>query len=215
MSAEALDDHLVRCPDCAQWVDRAILLNRSTRIGQARVPDLAEAILAAAPLPSRRRALPLAVPALRIALGAIAVAQLAISVPSLVGDDMAMPMEMHASHESAAFNIALGVGFLAVAMMPRRAGAALPIAGTFVAILSVLSIVDVVGGAVGVGRLATHLTALAGVAAMVGLSAIAPATGDPSGSRAGGGRSGGRRLDAGPAERDGGDEQPGRLRGVA
>lgn len=215
MSDEALDDHLAGCADCASWVDQAVRLNRLARISRAQVPDMADAILDAAPLPRRRGPAGWAVRTLRIALGVIALAQLSISAPSLVGEDMAMPMATHASHESAAFNIALGVGFLAVAMAPGRARAALPIAGTFILVLGVLSIADLADGAVGFGRLATHLAAMAGVLVMLGLARATPRAMDaPPGGRAGRGWSGGQRI--GGDDEDGTeDDGRGQLRGVA
>ena len=58
---------------------------------------------------------------LRIGLAAAALVQLVVGVPATLGDSMAMPMAAHAAHEMAAWNIALGVAFVAAALLPRRA----------------------------------------------------------------------------------------------
>jgi predicted anti-sigma-YlaC factor YlaD len=74
-----------------------------------------------------------------------------------------MPMAVHAAHESAAWNLALGASFLAVAVKPARAVGTLPILGTFVLVLSVLSIPDIADGTVGEGRLISHAAVVLGL----------------------------------------------------
>jgi predicted anti-sigma-YlaC factor YlaD len=166
MSAAALAAHLSTCEDCAGWLERATTLTRSLRMGAAAVPDLTDAILSRTPMPRPRRARPEATVVLRAALGLAGAIQLVTSLPALAGDGMAMSMSTHAAHESAAWNLAVAVGFLAVAAAPRRVAGVLPVLATFVLILSVLSIPDLAGGHVTLGRLATHVGALLGVGAM-------------------------------------------------
>lgn len=161
MSASALDHHLAICSDCARWIDVAVRLTRQSRLSTAQVPDLAEQILAGAALPARRvlrrRRL------LRAALVVVGAVQVGIAVPAMFGNSIDMAMSMHAAHEAAAWNVALGAAFLATALRPRRAAGLLPALAVFVGVLFALSVGDVVGGAVAAGRLATHLGIVAGL----------------------------------------------------
>jgi predicted anti-sigma-YlaC factor YlaD len=167
MSPAALSAHLGACTECAQWLERATVLTRAARMGTANVPDLTDSILATTPMPRPARHRPSAMAVLRVALALAGGIQLVTSLPALGGDGMAMAMSTHAAHESAAWNIAVAVGFLAVAAAPKRVAGVLPVLSTFVLILSVLSVPDWVGGHVAITRLATHVGALLGVAAMV------------------------------------------------
>jgi predicted anti-sigma-YlaC factor YlaD len=82
-----------------------------------------------------------------------------------------MSMATHAAHESAAWNLALGAAFLATAFAPRRAAGLLPLLVAFVGVLVVLSARDLASGAVELGRLATHLGAVAGLMLVYALHA--------------------------------------------
>jgi predicted anti-sigma-YlaC factor YlaD len=173
MSTEALSAHLGQCADCEAWLAQATRLTRTARVGQDPAPDLSEWILHAVPLAPRRVHGRLggsrAVTALRIGLAIAGMVQLATTAPALAGDGMAMAMSTHAAHESAAWNIAVAIGFLAVAASPRRAAGALPVLGAFALVLTLLSVPDFMDGAVDAERLATHLGALAGVLIMLAL----------------------------------------------
>lgn len=168
MSASALEYHLTSCPDCARWLEEATRLTRLTRLGTADVPDLAEKILAGAALPARRvlrrRRL------LRLALVVVGAVQVGIAMPAIFGSSIDMAMSMHAAHETAAWNVALGAAFLATALRPQRAGGLLPGLAVFVGVLTALSIRDVAGGAVAAGRLATHLGIVAGLVLVYALA---------------------------------------------
>lgn len=204
MSAAALDAHLESCADCAAWLERATSLTRSLRMGTADVPDLTDAILSSTPMPRPRRARPEATVVLRAALGVAGAIQLVTSLPALAGDGMAMAMSTHAAHESAAWNLAVAVGFLAVAAAPRRVAGVLPVLATFALILSVLSVPDLAAGHVTLERLATHVGALLGVGAMAVLQRLqSPRTALPPEAHA-------------AADEDADDAPPrGGLRGVA
>jgi predicted anti-sigma-YlaC factor YlaD len=167
MSASALDHHLASCTDCARWVDAATRLTRELRLRQPAVPDLAAAITDRVVLPAQRvrRRLRL----LRTGLLVVGVAQLGIAAPSVADDSIGMAMSMHAAHESSAWNLAIGVAFLAAATRPRRAAGLIPLLGTFIVVLAALSVHDVLTGAVGAVRLATHLGALLGLLLLIGL----------------------------------------------
>jgi predicted anti-sigma-YlaC factor YlaD len=199
MSASALDHHLATCTDCARWVDRAAHLTRALRLRQPAVPDLAAAITDRVVLPAQRVQRRLR--ALRAALLVVGVAQLGIAAPSLGDDSIGMVMSVHAAHESSAWNMAIGVAFLAAAVRPRRAAGLIPLLGTFIVVLAALSVHDVLTGAVGAVRLATHIAALLGLLLLIGLERAQRAL--PPGSS----RAGRRRRDS--------DGDGPRLRGVA
>lgn len=167
MAASALDAHLAACPDCAGWAEAAARATRLARLDLRPVPDLSARIAAQVTLPARRvlrrRYL------LRIALLLAGLAQLGIGLPALTGDSIGMVMSTHGAHEAAAWNLALGVAFLAAASVPRRATGLVPLLGTFLVVLGALSIRDLASGSVTLGRLATHLAALAGFVLLVAL----------------------------------------------
>jgi predicted anti-sigma-YlaC factor YlaD len=199
LSATVLEHHLTTCPDCARWLDEATRLTRHSRLSATDVPDLAEQILTGAALPARRvlrrRWL------LRLALVVVGTVQIGIAMPALFGSSIDMPMSMHAAHEAAAWNVALGAAFLATALRPRRASGLLPALAVFVGVLAALSIRDVASGAVAAGRLATHLGIVAGLALVYSLARAERAL-PPQ-----------RRPSATADHRD--EDGPGSLRGVA
>jgi predicted anti-sigma-YlaC factor YlaD len=163
--AASLDQHSVSCPDCARWLAHATRLTRQVRLSAVDVPDLSARILADVVLPTRRvlrRRL-----VLRAALALVAVAQLAIAIPSLAGIGVGMAMSTHVAHESAAFDIAVGVAFLAAAFAPRRAAGLVPLLATFVIVLAVLSVHDLIDGEVTTARELTHLATVFGLALLV------------------------------------------------
>jgi predicted anti-sigma-YlaC factor YlaD len=161
MSAASLDHHLATCPDCARWTEDATRLTRKVRLGTADVPDLADGITADVVLPTRRvlrrRLL------LRLALGIVAVTQLAIAIPSISGTALGMAMSEHAAHEDAAWNIAIGIAFVAAALAPRRAAGLVPLLASFIIVLAALSVHDIAAGTVSFDRLLTHLSAVVGL----------------------------------------------------
>jgi predicted anti-sigma-YlaC factor YlaD len=168
LSAAVLDHHLTTCVDCARWLEEATRLTRVSRLSGTEMPDLADRILAGAALPARRvlrrRRL------LRLALVVVGAAQIGIAMPSLFGSSIDMAMSMHAAHETAAWNVAIGAAFLATALRPQRAGGLLPALAVFVGVLTALSIRAVASGAVAAGRLATHLGIVAGLVLVYALA---------------------------------------------
>ncbi len=165
MPSTSLDNHLATCPDCARWVAEATRLTRQARLSAVDVPDLSAQILADVVLPTRRvlrwRLW------LRSALALVAVAQLAIAVPSLAGIGVGMPMSTHIAHESAAWDIAVGVALLATALVPRRASGLVPLLSTFIAVLAVLSVHDLIDHEVTIARELTHVATLLGLVLLV------------------------------------------------
>jgi predicted anti-sigma-YlaC factor YlaD len=167
LSASALDAHLASCPDCAGWADAAARATRLARLDVRPVPDLSDDIAARIALPARRvlrrRHL------LRLGLLAVGLAQLGIGLPALTGDSIGMAMSTHGAHEAAAWNLAIGAAFVAVASVPRRAAGLIPLLGTFLVVLAALSVRDYAAGTVTAGRLATHAVALIGLVLLIAL----------------------------------------------
>jgi len=170
LSATALEHHLASCASCSGWLAAAERAGRGLRISGSTPPDLSERILRQVVLPAarldRRRWL------VRGGLAVLGFVQWALALPALFGQNVAMQQAMgvHAAHESAAWNLAMGASFLAVAVKPARAIGTLPILATFVTVLSVLSIPDALAGRVEPARLASHAGVLAGLVLVAALS---------------------------------------------
>ncbi|HEY3477364.1 MAG TPA: zf-HC2 domain-containing protein [Streptomyces sp.] len=157
-----VEHHLHSCGACRAWQTQAALLRRSLVRQAPVVPDLTEAILAVAPHPVREKW------AARVALAIVGLVQSGLGFAEFL-----LPDETHAGHgglgaihlsnESAAWNLALGIGLLWAALRPRAAGAQLPLFGGFALVLGVISVVDVSGGQVTAGRLLTHVFLVAGL----------------------------------------------------
>src|SRR5215217_4663151 len=168
LPAGELDAHLGACPACAAWARQAELVTRRARLAPAPdVPDLTATVLAALPreLPGAAAAARarLAATALRLALLAVGVAQAAFAWPSLATGAAAMSAPVHMAHETGAWNLGTAAAFLAVAAAPRLAAGALPFLGTFLALLTVVTVRDLGSGMVHVERAVAHLLLLAGV----------------------------------------------------
>jgi predicted anti-sigma-YlaC factor YlaD len=167
LSAAALDAHLASCPDCAAWAEAAAAVTRRARLDVRPVPDLSEEIVALVALPTRRVMRRRQV--LRLLLALTGLVQLAIGIPALTGHTIGMAMGVHSAHEAAAWNLAIGAAFVAVAFVPRRAAGLIPLLGTFLVVLGALSVRDFAAGYVGAHRLATHGVALLGLVLLVAL----------------------------------------------
>jgi len=156
---DAIAAHLAGCAACQDWQRRAHVLTRRTRLGGAVLErDLTEGVLAAVPPSRRGRRLRLS---LRAALLAVAIAQLAITVPLLIlGHDR--DAGAHAAHELGSFDLALAIAFIVGAVRPRlSAGLAWP-CGIAAGGLVATAIIDMIAGQTfGVDE-AQHLIALAG-----------------------------------------------------
>jgi predicted anti-sigma-YlaC factor YlaD len=167
LSAAALDAHLASCPDCAAWAEAAAAVTRRARLDVRPVPDLSEEIVAQIALPTRRVLRRRHV--LRLLLALTGLLQLAVGIPALTGHSIGMAMGVHSAHEAAAWNLAIGAAFVAVAFVPRRAAGLIPLLLTFLVVLGALSVRDFAAGYVGAHRLATHGVALLGLLLLVAL----------------------------------------------
>lgn len=188
LDGAAVTAHLSQCADCRDWGQAAGAVNRALRVRAADpVPDLSLTIgrtAAAMGLASTRAAHPdrrsgprwwWSTDGWRVALAVLAIAQLLLGVAQLFGigvighGDHAMagvgsgPADDHLFNESSAWNIAIGAGFAAAAMLPRLAAGLLPMLLVFLGVLTVVSVSDLVRGEVTAGRVATHLLVVAGV----------------------------------------------------
>lgn len=132
-----IDAHLAGCPACAAWRDRAEQVTRVARLQPVRVPDLTATVLAAVAADPRVAARRDPRTVLRLAVAGFALAQLAVAAPVLLGGDV------HASRETACFELALAVGFALAAWRPDRARAFVPVAAVLAVGLASTSILDV------------------------------------------------------------------------
>ena len=157
----AIADHLRACSACRGFVDDARSLRSAFTAGAPSAPDVTDLVLAAAR--AERHSRGPTTSALRLGLVAVAVAQIALAVPTLLfGSDEGAPV--HIAHEVGAWDIALAVGFIFAAWRPLRALGLLP----FVAALSVgllgTAVVDVVSGRAVALTETTHILELIGAA---------------------------------------------------
>jgi predicted anti-sigma-YlaC factor YlaD len=167
LSAAALDGHLAACADCARWAESAAAVTRRARLDVRPVPDISDEIVSEIALPTRRVLRRRHV--LRVLLGLVGLGQLALGVPAVAGHSIGMVMSQHSAHEAAAWSLALGVAFVGVASVPRRAAGLIPLLVTFLVVLGVLSARDLAAGHVGLDRLLTHVVALLGLLLLIAL----------------------------------------------
>lgn len=170
-----VDSHLETCAVCREFLDRAAHITRLARTGVAEpVPDLVDAVRAAAP---RTRGVRL-VGVLRAMLAMVGVGQLALGINGVLaarasdghhGVDLSGASLEHFAHESSAWNLALATGFLYVAWQTSRSAGLVPVLGSFVGVLTALSLLDLAVGRVEPDRLASHGLVVIGLVLVVAL----------------------------------------------
>ena len=156
----AVDAHVAACPACHRFADDAARVTRLARTAVATSePDIVDGILAAAPRPRRSRV----VPVVRVLLGLVGLAQAEVALVGMIGAHsehggvvMQGASVAHFAHESAAWNLALGVGFLWVAWRSSRPSGMVPTLATFVVVLTALVVMDAMAGGVDAARLLAH-----------------------------------------------------------
>jgi predicted anti-sigma-YlaC factor YlaD len=159
-----LDAHLEVCAGCRAWQQRAHVATRHARLG-GLFPgrDLTPQVLAAVPAAAtgRRRRF-----TQRAGLAAVAVAQLAITVPLLLlGHDH--DAGSHAAHELGSFDLSLAIAFAVGAVRPAlAAGLAWPCA-IAAAGLTGTAVIDMTGGQTPGADEAQHLVAVAGALLLI------------------------------------------------
>jgi predicted anti-sigma-YlaC factor YlaD len=191
-----VDEHLAGCAGCREWLDRAASVNRLTRTGVGVAPDLSATILAALPpaAPVRKwPRLPRAA-ALYVALAAVGAVQLILGLGQ-VGGGVGVSHEHsalnatpgHLWHESAAWNVAVGAGYLFIALRRSRPSGLVPMLTAFVGMLLLLSVNDLTADRVDGTRLVSHGFVILGYLLVVALSRIPGGFAAPPGARSDGG----------------------------
>ena len=160
----ALDVHLAGCEACRDWQQRAHVMTRSARLGGTFLDrDLTGQVLAAIPPAPARRRLRLA---LRGALLAAALGQLAITVPLLIlGHDP--DTGTHAAHELGSFDLALAIAFAVGAVRPALSAGLAWTCAIAAGGLAGTAIADLIGGQTIGADEAQHLIAVAGALLLV------------------------------------------------
>jgi len=160
----ALDAHLAGCAACRDWQQRAHVMTRRARLGGTFLDrDLTGQVLAAIPQAPARRRLRLA---LRGALLAAALGQLAITVPLLIlGHDH--DAGTHAAHELGSFDLALAIAFAVGAIRPALSAGLAWTCGIAAAGLAGTAIADLIGGQTLGADEAQHLIAVAGAVLLI------------------------------------------------
>jgi predicted anti-sigma-YlaC factor YlaD len=191
----AVDAHLAECAGCRGWLDQAATVNRLTRISVPSAPDLSAKILAALPQPAPRARRRLSLPALLfLALGLVGAVQLILGLGQIGGGVSAAHVHTgvdatpgHLWHESAAWNVAVGAGYLFIALRRSKPTGLVPMLTAFVGMLLLLSVNDLTGGRVDSTRLISHCFVIVGYLLIVGLSRMPDRLATPPGARAHGG----------------------------
>ena len=179
-----MDSHLKACAACRRFADEAAHVTRLARTAVAAPePDVVAAVLAAAPRSPRWRL----ASALRILLGLVGFAQIAVAASGVLAaqasghGSQGIVLEgasvTHFAHESAAWNLALGVGFLWIAWRSSRTSGMVPTLTTFVAVLAALVVLDAMAGRVDPERFALHGLVLAGLILVIVLDRLPRPTG--------------------------------------
>ncbi|GAA2567158.1 zf-HC2 domain-containing protein [Winogradskya consettensis] len=208
-----VDEHLAGCAGCREWLDRAATVNRLTRTGLVTdVPDLSGAIMAALghpeiahpgithpaalqPKTGWRRRLPedwrvRATALLYVALAAVGAVQLILGLAQVGGGAASLHVHTgldatpgHLWHESAAWNVAVGAGYLFIALRRSRPTGLVPMLTAFVGMLLLLSVNDLSAARVDATRLVSHGFVIMGYLIVVALSRVAEGFAQPPGNR--------------------------------
>jgi predicted anti-sigma-YlaC factor YlaD len=190
----ALDAHLQECAECRRWLDAATHLTRLARMSVVTtVPEIGDAVLAALPEPALPEP---AVPrrarlagALWVALAIVGGSQLflglvqmttSLPVTHLHGTGPAANSH-HLWTESAAWNMAIGAGFLWTAARRVSATALIPVLTAFVALLTLLTANDLWSGRVEPQHLLSHGFVIVGYVLLVVLTRSSLRGSPPSG----------------------------------
>lgn len=160
-----LDAHLAICPACGDHAEALARLHRGLRVRPAdEVPDLTDSILAATAV-DRRRPRGIRTLVLRWVLVVIAALEIALASPDLLG-------RWHAGSELGTWSIAVGVGFLSVALKPARAAALVPMLGMAGLLTAFVTIRHLADGAARISEEWPHGLVLAGVVVLVAISRL-------------------------------------------
>lgn len=157
-----LDAHLKRCPACAAFAAALAIPTLGAGVRPEPAVDRTAAILAALGRADQEAtSTSSALAGLRFALALLGVVAIGVAGVAMVAGDPSVPA--HTSRHVAAFEIALGVGFLTAALRPRTAVGLLPLVATLGLLIVAGAVHDVASGAVGGGGEAQHVVEIAGV----------------------------------------------------
>jgi predicted anti-sigma-YlaC factor YlaD len=169
LESAAVDAHLAMCPACRNWAEAASLVTRRARVAPADpVPDLTMPILvtlaARGDHPPAARSVRSGSPVgvARLGLLLVALAQLCLAVPALLGDDAGAPI--HIAHEQGSWLLALAAGLVVVAWHPSRASALLPLVAALAVGLAFTMATDIAAGRTQAAAEAPHGLAFLGLA---------------------------------------------------
>ncbi|APU15463.1 MULTISPECIES: zf-HC2 domain-containing protein [Actinoalloteichus] len=161
--------HVHSCSSCQAWERAVTEMRRSMHVRAApAVPDLTARIMTIAPPAAPR------LPVRRILLGLVAIAQIVLGAVQLIGGGdhghVAHESGLMAGHlinESAAWNLALGIGLLWAAVRTRAAAGQLPMLGGFAVVLALVSIGDLMAGLATPERVLSHGLVFVGVILLI------------------------------------------------
>lgn len=185
LDSSDVDAHLDGCAACREWGRSALEVTRWLRVREAvTTPDLTDRIL------SRHRARVRYSMATRVGLGLAAVVLVVTGWSQLFADHSPhqhsplgdISWAEHVFDESAAWNLALGIGLGWAAIRPRSAAGLTPTLTAFTIVLIVVSARDLAGGSVPVARVVSHLPVVVGLGLLHIVVRITPASwdGDPN-----------------------------------
>jgi len=176
-----LDAHLATCSACCDHAKALESLHRGLRLRTAdQVPDLTDQILTAAAADRRRLRIDRKVVTfvLRWVLVVIAAFEIGLASPELLG-------RWHTGSELGTWSIAVGIGFLSVAMKPARASSLVPMLGWAGVLTAIVTTRHLLDGAASMSNEWPHGLVLAGVAALVAISRLEGAVDHPGPQPAG------------------------------
>lgn len=156
--ASELEEHLRGCAGCRAYDASLQDVTRRARLRQVEpqlaATDVTERVVAANPL-----GLPGSGPwpIERLLLLVLGVVQLLLSVPPLLGTELAA--SVHVTREVGVTDVALAIGLLAATWQPWRAAGMLPVIVTLAGGLAAVAVVDVLAGRVSAVSEAQHLLA--------------------------------------------------------
>ncbi|WP_084557240.1 zf-HC2 domain-containing protein, partial [Couchioplanes caeruleus] len=129
---------------------------------------------------------------LYVALAAVGAVQLILGLAQVGGGAGSLHVHSgmeatpgHLWHESAAWNVAVGAGFLFIALRRNRPTGLVPMLTAFVGMLLLLSVNDLSAARVDATRLVSHGFVIAGYLIVVALSRVTAGPARPPGDRAG------------------------------
>ncbi|MFY1631838.1 zf-HC2 domain-containing protein [Solwaraspora sp. WMMB335] len=184
--------HLAGCVDCRAWHAAAARLDAlAASAGPEPAARLDESVLDALPTP-RRFTAAAATLWLRGTLGVLGVVQFLLGATQIGGvseghlhvpDQVGGTAPNHLWHESAAWNVAIGAGFVWIALRRTRPSGILPTLTAFVTVLALLSVNDLIAGRVDYSRLLSHGFLVFGYVLLIALSRRGTDPDTPTGDR--------------------------------